>query len=425
MSRIPHGYKEAMQFISGKLSLPNGRMQIDSTSTNQKPEGPAEFRWRSSFKPVDEPEEGPSEEKKSPRPKKDELYNPYDPASSDSESEMPQSKKQNLFNPVQDPKSRSLSPKKSSEQSRWDSSVLRPGSRPLCRLDYGSVTSENESQGLSPSHMLPDQQTYSPETESIDPVGYYPTKRPLDHRGSSPERVIPSSSASTPPFPLSYGGQRANREERVTVPEYRREVSPVRQMTTVRLSPPPLKREYRQDFGYSEKERDQISPPNKVARLRSKEVIMGNNPICCDLCDIEVANGQELMDHLESKTHWDTLEHIQQHNNYDDIRMAFLQDILLYRSSQCSRAIEDRALPALQDNDHMTKVEVFHCAACKVFVSTSASSVETHITSQEHLINTEEFEVKQRHVCLIKAETMMKELKPQYELFLQGRSSFE
>lgn len=48
-------------------------------------------------------------------------------------------------------------------------------------------------------------------------------------------------------------------------------------------------------------------------------------PVSCDLCDVELANSQELQDHLESKTHWDTLEHIQQENNYNDVTIAFLQ----------------------------------------------------------------------------------------------------
>lgn len=35
----------------------------------------------------------------------------------------------------------------------------------------------------------------------------------------------------------------------------------------------------------------------------------------------------------------------------------------------------------------MTKVEVFHCAVCEAFVSSSASSVRSHVTSQDHLAN--------------------------------------
>lgn len=33
----------------------------------------------------------------------------------------------------------------------------------------------------------------------------------------------------------------------------------------------------------------------------------------------------------------------------------------------------------------MTKVEVFHCAVCETFVSSSASSVRAHVMSQAHL----------------------------------------
>lgn len=106
-------------------------------------------------------------------------------------------------------------------------------------------------------------------------------------------------------------------------------------------------------------------------------------------------------------------------------------------------------LSALQENNHMTKVEMFHCAACKVYISTSVAEVQAHITSEEHLSRTKvmllsykcnntdvfslnilfvycdcltfpkEFEVHRRHACLNKAEAMMKELKPQFEHFLK------
>ncbi|XP_034558930.1 uncharacterized protein LOC117826748 [Notolabrus celidotus] len=416
-NRIPFGYKEAMKFISVKLSHYTKRMQSDIEQEEETSEGPTDFKWRSSFKAVDKSEEGPSVENTAASANRDELYNPFEPASSDSEPEIPQHEEQNQSNPVQDLESQSLSPNQScSEQSHWDSSVLRPGSRPLDSLDF-------ENQGLSPGHRLTDQGDYSPETELLNQAGFDPISRPVDHQVCSPERVIPSS--STQLFPPSYGGQRTNGEGRMAVPEYRREVSPLRQMTTVRLSPPRLKRDYPQHLGYNETELDQIPPPNKVTRLCGKNVIMDKTPIYCDLCDVELANGQELEDHLESKGHWGTMEHIQQHNNYDDVILAFLQDFMMYKSHQCSRAIEDCALPALQENDHMTKIELFNCAACKVFVSTSAASVQTHITSQEHLDNTKEFESQQRRVCLDKAETMMNELKPQFEHFLKGGSTSE
>lgn len=39
----------------------------------------------------------------------------------------------------------------------------------------------------------------------------------------------------------------------------------------------------------------------------------------------------------------------------------------------------------LQENEQLTKVEMFHCAACKVYTSTSVAEVQTHITSEEHI----------------------------------------
>lgn len=36
----------------------------------------------------------------------------------------------------------------------------------------------------------------------------------------------------------------------------------------------------------------------------------------------------------------------------------------------------------------MTKVEMFHCAACKLLVPTSGADVKAHITSVDHLRNT-------------------------------------
>lgn len=152
---------------------------------------------------------------------------------------------------------------------------------------------------------------------------------------------------------------------------------------------------------------------------------MEKSPFSCDLCEVEVAKLQELEDHLESKSHWDTLEHIQQQNNCDDLAVAFLQEVMLFKVRQCSQTIEESAIEALQENDHMTRVEMLHCAACKDYVSISASSVQNHLRSQEHLRNKKEFELQQRRSCLVKAETMMKELKPQFEQFLEGRDPFE
>lgn len=114
-------------------------------------------------------------------------------------------------------------------------------------------------------------------------------------------------------------------------------------------------------------------------------------PISCDLCEVELANGQELQDHLEVKSHWDTLEHIQKQSNYNDMTIAFLQvgkhvqistqsnidftvyaywqmfsllkEVMLSKSRECSRAIEDNLLQGGQFDSNTSK----HCEGC-VFI---------------------------------------------------------
>ncbi|KAM7379078.1 hypothetical protein PAMP_004652 [Pampus punctatissimus] len=245
-------------------------------------------KWKSSFKPVDDElsQDGNSQDKSTSSSERTELYDPYDPGSSDSEPEMlRRGLNHNRSPPDQDNNlaRQRLSPDRGSqEKHRWHSSFSEPGRRPLDSRDIKPETRPTESRGLSPGHGLLERRAYCSDAESHDRPG----------------------------------------------------------------------------------------------------------PITCDLCDVEFANGQELQEHLDSKSHWDTLEHIQQQNSYDDLAIAFLQEAMLYKSRQpCSRAIEYSALEALQENDHMTKVEMFHCASCRVFIPTSVSSVQSHITSQEHLSN--------------------------------------
>ncbi|XP_044076285.1 uncharacterized protein LOC122887282 [Siniperca chuatsi] len=413
--RVPQDFREAMKQITMKpadnSNIRKSDMAAKTPLARKRAVQRSAGKWKSSFTLLGE-QDGNSPDNYTSSPERVELYNPYDPGSSDSELEMPKGQDHNDSPPDQD---NSLSPSRGSCNSRWDLPYPKPRSRPPDRRDFNPETRPTESRGLSPGHR---RQAYNPDTESLNPPGYGSISRPLDHRVCSPDRLIQSS--STQQFPASYGGQRTNGEERITIPEYRREMT-----TTVRLPTPSLQRDYQHQLGYVDTGLDQITPSTEVTTNRSKNIIMDKSPITCDLCDVELASGQELEDHLDGKSHWDTLEHIQQQNNYDDVAIAFLQEVMLYKSRQCSRAIGGSALQALRENDHMTKFEMFHCAACKVFLSTSASSVQTHITSQEHLSNTKEFEVQQRRSCLDKAETMMKELKPQFEHFLKGGSPFE
>lgn len=388
-----------------QMKAPADNSNIHRVSTSTAKTVPAQARagkapvskWRSSFRPIgdSEQEDDNSQEQSTTSSERVELYDPYDAVLSDSDD--------NPLGNENIQETQHLSPgTECLDSNRCDSSYSEPGNRVTDRREFSPEVSESPSESRGPR--LGHHQVFSPETTSPDGPDYGSTSRPLDPRGHSSDRCIHSS--STQQFPGTYGGQTTDG------PEYRAEIG-----TSVRISPPRLHHNYKHHSGL-----DQITP---ATRNESKRIIMDKEPISCDLCDVELANGQELEDHLDTKTHWDTLEHIQQHNSYDDITIAFLQDVMLYKGQNCSRAIEESALQALQENDHMTKVEMFHCAACNAFVSTSASTVQSHITSQEHLNNTKEFEVKQRRICLDKAKTMMEKLKPHFEDFQQGISLFD
>uniref|UniRef100_A0A3Q1EJP8 DBIRD complex subunit ZNF326 n=1 Tax=Acanthochromis polyacanthus TaxID=80966 RepID=A0A3Q1EJP8_9TELE len=407
--RVPPDFMKAMKRISAPdmavKTQPAQKAAVQSTAV----------KWKSSFTPLDKKDDN-SQEKSTSSSERTELYDPCSPLSSDSEPEMPKTQEHHQSLPNQDNKSghKHLS---AGRKQRWDVPYSESASQHLNRNDFKTGTLVPENRGLSPGHRLPERQAYSPEAESFNHPGYGPMSGPLGQRGCSPDRLIHAS--STQLSPVSYGGQRTT-EERITLPEYRREMN-----AAVRLSPPRLKRDYQHTLAYEETGLDQDPPSTKVARDKNESVVRDKVPITCDLCEVELANGKELEDHLDSKSHWDTLEHIQKNNNYDDLAIAFLQEVMLYKSHHCSRPIEDSALQALQENDHMTRVEMFHCAACKLFISTSAAEVQTHITSQAHLSNTKEFQQQQRLTCLGKAETMLKELKPQFEYFLKGGNPLE
>ncbi|XP_068427459.1 DBIRD complex subunit ZNF326-like [Clinocottus analis] len=404
--RIPQDFREATLHIPVKLARHADSSASDRAAKTQPDRKRAvkgsAVQWKSSFKPVGEDD---SLDQSTDSSQRVEMYDPYDPASSDSEHEMLHGKNHNNSSPDQDYnlEHEGSSPSRGyRKKRRWASCYSESVNVPLDVQDFSPETRPAQSSGLSPGSR----------------PGYDSISRPPDHRVRSPDGLIHAASAKQ--FPASFRGQRTDgEEERILVSEYKREMN-----TAVRSSPTRSQQDYQQ-LNYLDTEWDRVPPSTKKSRNRSINIIMDKNPITCDLCDVELANSQELEDHLESKSHWDTLEHIQQQNNYDDLAIAFLQEVMLYKSQQCSRAINDGALQALQENDHMTKIEMFRCAACSVFVSTSASSVHIHITSQEHLTNIKEFQAQQRRSCLDKAETMMKELKPQFEHFLKGGSPFD
>lgn len=316
-----------------------------------KPFGPEINKWSFAvMEENDEDKQTSSDKTSSPKRKRLNLYDPYEPVKSDSDDHLTPEQSDESLNPC----------------GRWD----------IDSRQKRRVTPE------PPLFRTIPQQTDSEHTEK---AGYNSLGGTSDHKDL----------------------------------DYRPKIS-----TAVRLSPPPTQRNYKQSR-YSGP--THVPPPrpevNKVSGRN--ELANPKNIINCDLCEVELSNGQELEEHLDSKSHWDTLEYIQEHNNYDDMAIAFLQDVMLYKSRKCSRAIEDTALQALQDYDHMTKVEMFHCAACNAFVPTSALAVQNHITTQGHMTNTKEFKARQRRLCLDKASTMMKELTPQFMTFAKGASPFE
>ncbi|XP_061775855.1 DBIRD complex subunit ZNF326-like isoform X2 [Nerophis ophidion] len=255
----------------------------------------------------------------------------------------------------------------------------------------------------SPVDGLPKWRSYFPDKESLEPPAYGSISRAL--------RLGDNSSGLE--LPARYG------DERMSWPEQRSTI-----VSRVRLSSPRLQPDHPMVAPVEEEEED-CAPSSSMKRSKTKSVQMDQITINCDLCDIQVSNGQELEEHLESKLHWDLMAHIQLHNHYDDIIMAFLQDILLYKSIKCSPPVDDRDLPALQEKEHMTKVALFHCAACQLLLSTTKEAVQNHMRSAEHLARAKEFGAQQKHASLDRAETIMKELQPQFDDFLKGFGKLE
>ncbi|XP_008332283.1 A-kinase anchor protein 8-like isoform X3 [Cynoglossus semilaevis] len=409
--RIPQEFREAMKRLPGKAAeTPRTRTPDSATKDIQRPlvrkrtAKESVDKWKSSFKPVGHQDEDDDDEDQSASSsEKVELYDPYDLVSSDPETEIRQ--KNNHDSPLSVQK---LNPQQSSaRRSRWDIPSCGTASAPVGSGDLRTNPRPEDGQGLSLGRSLPEQQSCSSHTHTcLDQPLYVPLSGEVDRNVHGHDRVV---------F-LSHG-EPNNMEDR------RRDLEHSREATTKISAPKVL--DYNHHSRLVEKGLDPVPSATDNKRNRSKTVILDKNPVTCDLCDVELATAQDLEDHLESRVHWGTLEYIQENNHYDDLVIAFLQEVMTYKSRQSSRAIEESAFQALEENDHMTRVEVFHCSACRVFVSSSAFAVQEHITSREHLSNTQLFRVQQRRICLDRAGTIMKELALQFELFRKGERAFE
>ncbi|XP_077394070.1 uncharacterized protein LOC144031145 [Festucalex cinctus] len=437
--RVPEEFKERTTHTPMRpTTVPKSRStsamvtgaRAAQTQPQPLPVQPPPGKWKSSFKPI-ENEDPEDESQEQSNEEGTELYAPFDPPMQglpavnlwEINSNSPPEQNDNL--------EWQCSPPKQDDNLDWQHSPPEQGGNlerqcmPEDRsihvippwilgraLDIHDLSPErrlSESHIVSPfRQQLAEQRPYSPDMKSKEPQGYR-----FSGRSFSPDRHT-----STPQYLASYGRERTNGEE-MTRPEYRNPIIP-----RVRLSSPTLQRDYEinEDPIEAELEHDEQMP--RVKRRGKNFVQMEQIAINCDLCEVEVSNGQELEKHLQSKIHWDTMEHIQQQNNYDDMTIAFLQDVMLYKRLQCSRPIHFSHLQALEENEHMTKMSLFHCAACHVLVSTAEAAVHKHIDSSEHLFNTKEFEAQRRRTSLDKAETITRKLQPQFENFIKGCSQF-
>ncbi|XP_061694349.1 uncharacterized protein LOC133510459 isoform X2 [Syngnathoides biaculeatus] len=427
-SRVPAGFIESMIHVpirptaEPKSGTATGRKEAQRRTRPGQPN-----KWKNSFKPIDE--ENPDDESQEQSSKeKDELYDPFHPPDLELEDSS------NEISCDID----SVSPAEQDDNLEWHrlspDRISRPIppwllGQPLDIRDFSPESRPSKSCVDSPGRPeLSEQMPYNPDMKSM---GYRSICRSF-----TPERHIDGSSSLQ--YSVSFEEKGTTREEEMTRPEYI-----CTRIPRVRLSSPPLQRDYeikriprvrlsspplQLDFDSQDLVKEELELCALAKRLKRKPrepVRMDQITINCDLCGIEVSNGQELEKHLESKAHWDTMEHIQTHNTYDDITIAFLQDVMLYKSIKYSQAIDYHAVQALQESDHMTKVSLFHCAACQVLVSTATAAVQNHITSLDHLSNRKEFEAQQRRASLDKADTIIKELGPQFENFIKGFSHFE
>lgn len=304
-------------------------------------------------------------------PEKGELYNPYDPGSSGSESEgIENHQTVSMQGRHRHEHEGTAFSRGHSDNFLWDSTYLRTGSRP-------------------------DQPSHGPSTQP---------------------RAKPRASL----FPQNvYGGQGANGVETSS--------AVITDMERTTKPPPKLEVDYQHQSGFGVTGGDQVQPPLKVTRKRSRSLSVETDggPFSCDLCEVELSEAKGLGEHLECRSHWETLELIQLQNKYDDMTIAFLQESMLNKVRKGSKVMDDGALKPLYEKDKIKKVEMLHCGFCKVYISTSVSSVQNHLNSQEHSRNKTGVKVKQSDACLTRAKAMMKKLTHQYTEFLKGNDPFE
>ncbi|XP_041751677.1 DBIRD complex subunit ZNF326 [Coregonus clupeaformis] len=343
---------------------------------------------------------------------KAELYDPYDPdpgSSSDSEVEPSKGREDHHRHRVSGGSSRlssgyqgSASGAGHSDGFNWDLLYSRPGTR-YEESSHG-IRHEQSSHGSRP-----DQSSH----------GSRPDQSSHDHS----ERSLPTT--ETPLFPLNaYWGQGENGREMSTTAVPDKETRNPPGFTRSHWDTNPNHRQSES----SGRGGDQTKSPPEVTKKRSRSPNedIPSDFFTCDMCNLDFHKASVLEVHLKCNSHWETLEHIQNQNNYDDTAIAFLHEAMLTKVRQGDRPQMNRqSLRALQDKDYMTKVDIFHCAPCQVYVSVHPSSLQDHLSSKDHLRNKMEFRTKQLRESVNFAKATMKRMKTEYASFCEGKDPFE
>ncbi|XP_029582055.1 DBIRD complex subunit ZNF326 [Salmo trutta] len=237
------------------------------------------------------------------------------------------------------------------------------------------------------------------------------------------ERPLPTT--ETPLFPLkAYWGQGENGREMSTTTVAGKETRNPPGFTRSHWDTNPIR-------GQSESSGrggDQTKSPSEVTKKRSRSPNedIPSDFFTCDMCNLDFHKASSLEVHLKCNSHWETLEHIQNQKDYDDTAIAFLHEAMLTKVRQGDRLQMNRqSLRALQDKDYMTKLDIFHCAPCQVYVSVHPSSLQDHLSSKDHLRNKMEFRTKQLRESVNFAKATMKRMNTEYASFCEGKDPFE
>ncbi|KAK6310432.1 hypothetical protein J4Q44_G00184870 [Coregonus suidteri] len=236
----------------------------------------------------------------------------------------------------------------------------------------------------------------------------------------------PLPTTETPLFPRNaYGGRRGNGRElsTTTVPDKEQTRSPPGFTQSNWITNP----NHRQSDS-SGRVGDQIKSPPEVTKKRSRSPNedLSRDFYTCEMCNLNFQKAGMLGMHLKCNSHWETLEHIQNQNNYNDTAIAFLHEAMLIKVQRGDRPQMNRqSLRALLDKDYMTRIEIFHCASCQVYVSVHPSSLQDHLSSKDHLRNKMELRTKQLKESVNFAKATMKRMKNEYASFREGKYPFE